>query len=55
MVSKVILGHDYPIKPENLGPGLIKSSQSNFNLQSSDSYLVLSYLITTVQIRDMDE
>ena len=55
MVSKVILGHDYPIKPKDLGPGLIKSSQSNFNLQSSDSYLVLSYLITTVEMRDMDE
>ena len=55
MVSKVILGHDHPIKNKDLGPGLIKSSQSNFNLQHSDSNLVLSYLITTVQIRDMDE
>ena len=55
MVSKVILRHDYPMKPKDLGPGLIKSSQSIFNLQSSNSYLVLSYLITAVQMRDMDE
>ena len=36
------------IKPQNLGSLLMKSSQSNFNLQSPDSYLVRSYLITTV-------
>ena len=49
MVSKVILGHDHPIKLKDFGHVLIKPSQSNFNLQSSDSNLVLSYLITTVQ------
>ena len=36
------------IKPQNLGSLLIKSSQSNFNLRSPGSYLVRSYLITTV-------
>ena len=51
MVSKVILGHDHPIKLKDFGHVLIKPSQSNFNLQSSDSNLVLSYLITTVQWR----
>ena len=37
------------IKPQNLGPLLMKSSQSNFNLRSPDAYLVRSYLITTVK------
>ena len=36
------------IKPQNLGSLLMKSSQSNFNLRSPGSYLVHSYLITTV-------
>ena len=36
------------IKPQNLGSLLMKSSQSNFNLRSPSSYLVRSYLITTV-------
>ena len=36
------------IKPQNLGSLLMKSSQSNFNLRLPDSYLVRSYLITTV-------
>ena len=35
-------------KPQNLGSLLIKLSQSNFNLRSPGSYLVRSYLITTV-------
>ena len=38
------------IKPQNLGSFLMKSSQSNFNLRSPGSYLVRSYLITTVII-----
>ena len=37
------------IKPQNLGPWLMKSSQSNFNLQSPSSYLARSYLIATVK------
>ena len=36
------------IKSQNLGCLLMKSSQSNFNLQLPGSYLVRSYLITTV-------
>ena len=36
------------IKPQNLGSLLMKSSQSNFDLRSPGSYLVRSYLITTV-------
>ena len=36
------------IKPQNLGSLLMKSSQSNFNLRLPGSYLVRSYLITTV-------
>ena len=36
------------LKPWNLVPWLIKSSQSNSILQSSDSNFILSYLITTV-------
>ena len=35
-------------KPQNLGSLLMKSSQSNFDLRSPGSYLVRSYLITTV-------
>ena len=38
------------IKPQNLGSLLMKSGQSNFNLRSPGSYLVRSYLITTVSI-----
>ena len=38
------------IKPQNLGSLLMKSSQSNFNLRSPGSYLVRSYLITTVMV-----
>ena len=37
------------IKPQNLGSLLMKSNQSNFNLRSPGSYLVRSYLITTVK------
>ena len=37
------------IKLQNLGSLLMKSSQSNFNLRSPSSYLVRSYLITTVR------
>ena len=36
------------IKPQNLGSLLMKLSQSNFNLRLPGSYLVRSYLITTV-------
>ena len=36
------------MKPQNLDSLLMKSSQSNLNLQSPGSYLVHSYLITTV-------
>ena len=36
------------IKPQNLGSLLIKSSQSNFDLRLPGSYIVRSYLITTV-------
>ena len=36
------------LKPQNLGSFLMKSSQSNFNLRLPGSYLVRSYLITTV-------
>ena len=43
------------IKPQNLGSLLMKSSQSNFNLRSSGSYLVRSYLITTVKIHENSE
>ena len=38
------------IKPQNLGSLLMKSSQSNLNLRSQGSYLVRSYLITTVKM-----
>ena len=38
------------IKPQNLGSLLMKSSQSNFKLRLSGSYLVRSYLITTVTL-----
>ena len=37
------------IKPQNLGSLLMKSSQSNFNLRSPGSYLIRTYLITTVR------
>ena len=52
------MGLSYPkitletIKPQTLGSLLIKLSQSNFNLRSSDSYFILSYLITTVLFSD---
>ena len=39
------------IKPQNSGSLLMKSSQSNFGLRSPGSYLVRSYLITTVLFR----
>ena len=39
------------IKPQYLGSLLMKSCQSNFNLRSPGSYLVRSYLITTVKIQ----
>ena len=42
MNSKFIPEHDY------FGPCLMKSSQSNFNLQLPGSYLARSYLIATV-------
>ena len=42
------------IKPQNLGSLLMKLSQSNFNLRSPGSYLVRSYLITTVSKNDED-
>ena len=48
MNSKFIPEHYLAIKPQNLGPWLMKSSQSNFNLQSPGSYLARSYLIATV-------
>ena len=37
------------IKPQNLDSLLMNSRQSNFNLRSPGSYLVRSYLITTVK------
>ena len=52
------MGLSYPkitletIKPQTLGSLLIKLSQSNLNLRSSDSYFILSYLITTVLFSD---
>jgi hypothetical protein len=36
------------IKPQNLGCLLLKLSQSSFDLRSPSSFLVRSYLITTV-------
>ena len=36
------------IKPQNLGSLVMKSSQFDFNLRLPGSYLVHSYLITTV-------
>ena len=48
MNYKHIPEHDLAIKPQNLGPLLMKSSQSNFNLRSPDSYSARSYLIATV-------
>ena len=48
MGSNFIFRYDWPIKPQNLCPWLVKSSQSNFNLRSPDFYWVRSYLITTV-------
>ena len=41
------------IKPQNLGSSLTKSSQSNFNLRLSGSYLFRSYPITTVNLPDI--
>ena len=37
------------IKPQSLGSLLMKSSQSIFYLRSPGSYLVRSYIITTVR------
>ena len=51
MNSIFILEHDESIKPQNWGPWLMKSSQSNFNLQLPGSYLARSYLIATVKKR----
>ena len=48
MGSNVIHRYDSPLKPQNLCPGLVKSSQSNFNLLSPDCYLVRSFLITAI-------
>ena len=48
MNSKFIPEHYLAIKPQNLGPWLMKSSQSNFNLRSPGSSLARSYLIGTV-------
>ena len=45
MNSKFIPEHDKAIKPQNLGPWLMKS---NFNLRSPSSYLARNYLIATV-------
>ena len=36
-----------PIRTQNLGPLLMKLSQSNFNLRSPDCYFVRSYLIAS--------
>ena len=49
MNSKFIPEHDLAIKPQNLGPWLMKSSQSDFNLRLPGSYLARSYLIATVR------
>ena len=49
MNSKFIPEHDEALKSQNLGPWLMKSSQSNFDFRSPSSFLVLSYLITTVK------
>ena len=52
------MGLSYPkinletVRPQTLGSLLIKLSQSNFSLRSSDSYFILSYLITTVLFSD---
>ena len=43
-----MLEFDYNLKPNNVGPWLIKANQTNFNLQSPHFNLVLSYPITTV-------
>ena len=48
MASNVIFRYDWPIKPQNVCPWLVKSNQSNFNFRSPDCYWVRSYLITTV-------
>ena len=48
MNSKFIQEHNYALKPQNVGPWLMKSSQSNFNFRSPGSYLARSYLIATV-------
>ena len=48
MNSKFIAEHDKAIKSQNLCPWLMKSSQSNFDLQSPSPFLVGSKLITTV-------
>ena len=55
MGSNVIFRYDWPIKPQNLCPWLVKSSQSNFNLRLPDCYWVRSYLITTVRIKTTEK
>ena len=44
-----------PIRTQNLGSLLKKLSQSNFNLRSSDSDMVCSYLIATVYKNEKTE
>ena len=48
MNSKFIQEHDKALKPHNLSPWLMKSSQLDFDLRSPSSYLARSYLIATV-------
>ena len=48
MFSEFITEHVKAIKPQNWGPLLMKSSQSNFNLRLQGSFSARSYLITTV-------
>ena len=54
MNPKFILENDQAIRPQNLDPWLMKSSQSNYNLQSPGSYLARSYLIATVLLSNLD-
>ena len=50
MNSKFIPEHDLALRPQNLSPWLMKSSQSNSNWRSPGSYLAGSYLIATVTV-----
>ena len=52
MNSRFIPEHDLAIKLQNLGPWLVKSSQSNFNLRSPGFYLARSYLMATVNLEN---